>query len=153
MLIQERPITWLMVAVVALMALAIACNPETITKIAPTVAPLPTVTPVVPSEDPVLPTFEWDGPSWAVFLTGEVVVVGRCLYLGSDPQTRRLAVFAAGSVSWEGDTLVLSGQRFEIGERISAGGKEVPGIRNIRFLQEPHDSCDLRRVVLVFGAG
>ena len=136
-----------------LMALAIACRSEPLTQIDPTVMPLLTVTPVVPAEDPVLPTFEWDGPSWALFLTGEVVVVGRCLYLGSDPQTRRLAVFAAGSVSSEGDNLVLGGQRFEIGERISAGGQEVPGIRNIRFLQEPHDSCDLRRVVLVFGAG
>jgi hypothetical protein len=111
--------------------------------------------PVLPTtehtNEPVLPTIkptkpEGDGPPAGpgALLSGELVATDRCLYLVDERGTRWLPAFYAGTVSWERDALVLYGQRFEIGERIWVGGGEASG--DLPFLQEPHDSCDIRNV-------
>lgn len=103
------------------------------------------------ANDPVLPILEPAGPGgMGALMSGDLVVVDRCLYLVSEFGVNWLPVFPADSASWERDTLVLRGQRFGIGEPVSVGGGEAGNFRNLRFLQEPHDSCDVRNVWIVY---
>jgi hypothetical protein len=113
----------------------------------------PTSTPLLtstePTNEPVLPTVESDEPGgFGALLSGALVVEDRCLYLVDEFGVRWLPVFKADTVSWERDTLVYRGQRFEIGERLWVGGGEASAPGNFPFLQAPHDSCDVRNIWL-----
>jgi hypothetical protein len=105
------------------------------------------------ANEPVLPILEEPaepaGPGgFGALISGKLVVADRCLYLENESGGRVFPVFAYDSVSWERDTLVLHGQKFKIGERLSLGGGERD-INHFRFFQEPHESCDVRNVVII----
>jgi hypothetical protein len=101
------------------------------------------------ANEPVLPAVEssGDGGGPGALMSGQLLVVGRCLYLVmSESGVRWLPVFVANSVSWERDTLVFRGQKFKVGGRVSVGGGEFGYPGNRAFLQEPHSSCEVQNV-------
>jgi hypothetical protein len=81
-----------------------------------------------------------EGGSGAL-IGGELVIDGRCLYLGHTDGSRTLPIFEEGTVWWEGDTLFLRGVRYEVGDYVMMGGGEINNPETAT-LQRPDDSCD-----------
>ena len=96
---------------------------------------------------PVLPLLDQArGESNMALLAGELVVVGRCLYLVNDDDIKWLLVFPADAVAWERDTLVLGGERIAVGETVTVGGGERQNLSALRFVREPDESCDAANI-------
>lgn len=107
--------------------------------------------PVIPADEPVLPFMMPTDSTLGMqaVTTGQILIEGRCLYLGYGPDVKQLPIFPFDSAVWDLNALVYRGERYVIGDSITLGGGERSWRDDFPLFQQPDAACEKEKVWFV----